>query len=126
MYTVRTIVHLVRISGVARQVTGTERFYDCSLVDYNRASVPLMEIVSDSSIRSAAEADAYLIKIRQLVRYLEASSGDMEKGAMRCEANVSVRPEGSSEYGTKVEVKNLNLNLQDKIQVRLIRDYFLN
>ena len=81
---------------------------DASLVDLNRAGVPLMEIVSDSSIRSAAEADAYLIKIRQLVRYLEASSGDMEKGAMRCEANISLRPAGSSEFGTKVEVKNLN------------------
>ena len=79
-----------------------------SLVDYNRAGVPLMEIVSDSSLRSAEEAYAYLIKIRQIVRYLGASSGDMEKGAMRCEANISVRPEGSSEYGTKVEVKNLN------------------
>jgi aspartyl-tRNA(Asn)/glutamyl-tRNA(Gln) amidotransferase subunit B len=79
-----------------------------SLVDYNRAGVPLMEIVSDSSLRSAEEAYAYLIKIRQIVRYLGASSGDMEKGAMRCEANISVRPEGSSAYGTKVEVKNLN------------------
>ena len=79
-----------------------------SLVDYNRAGVPLMEIVSDSSLRSADEAFAYLQKIRQLVRYLGASTGDMEKGAMRCEANVSVRPAGASEYGTKVEVKNLN------------------
>ena len=81
---------------------------ESSLVDFNRASVPLMEIVSDSSLRSAEEAFCYLQKIRQLVRYLGASTGDMEKGAMRCEANVSVRPEGSSEYGTKVEVKNLN------------------
>jgi len=79
-----------------------------SLVDYNRAGVPLMEIVSDSSIRSAEEAYQYLLKIRQLVRYLAASTGDMEKGAMRCEANISVRPAGSQEYGTKVEVKNLN------------------
>jgi len=79
-----------------------------SLVDYNRAGVPLMEIVTDSSIRSAEEAYQYLLKIRQVVRYLGASSGDMEKGAMRCEANISVRPEGATEYGTKVEVKNLN------------------
>ncbi len=79
-----------------------------SLVDFNRAGVPLMEIVSDSSLRSAEEAYAYLLKIRQIVRYLGASSGDMEKGAMRCEANISVRLEGSSEFGTKVEVKNLN------------------
>ena len=81
---------------------------NASLVDYNRAGVPLMEIVSDSSLRSAAEACDYLLKIRQVVRYLGASSGDMEKGAMRCEANISVRPAGSSDYGTKVEVKNLN------------------
>ena len=79
-----------------------------SLVDYNRAGVPLMEIVSDASIRSVEEAYQYLLKIRQVVRYLGASSGDMEKGAMRCEANISVRPEGAEEYGTKVEVKNLN------------------
>ena len=79
-----------------------------SLVDYNRAGVPLMEIVTDSSLRSADEAHAYVQKIRQLVRYLQASTGDMEKGAMRCEANVSIRPVGSEEYGTKVEVKNLN------------------
>jgi aspartyl-tRNA(Asn)/glutamyl-tRNA(Gln) amidotransferase subunit B len=79
-----------------------------SLVDYNRAGVPLMEIVSDSSLRSSEEACEYVQKIRQLVRYIAASSGDMEKGAMRCEANISVRPRGSEEFGTKVEVKNLN------------------
>jgi aspartyl-tRNA(Asn)/glutamyl-tRNA(Gln) amidotransferase subunit B len=81
---------------------------NASLVDYNRAGVPLMEIVTDASLRSADEAFAYVQKIRQLVRYLDASTGDMEKGAMRCEANISVRPEGSEEFGTKVEVKNLN------------------
>ena len=81
---------------------------NASLVDYNRAGVPLMEIVTDASIRSADEAFAYVQKIRQLVRYLGASTGDMEKGAMRCEANISVRPAGSQEFGTKVEVKNLN------------------
>ena len=79
-----------------------------SLVDYNRAGVPLMEIVTDASIRSADEAYSYLNKIRQIIRYLGASSGDMEKGAMRCEANISIRPEGSEKFGTKVEVKNLN------------------
>ena len=61
-----------------------------------------------SSIRSVEEAYDYLTKIRQIVRYLGASSGDMEKGAMRCEANISIRPLGATEYGTKVEVKNLN------------------
>ena len=81
---------------------------NASLVDYNRAGVPLMEIVSDSSMRSAEEACDFLQRIRQVARYLGVSSGDMEKGAMRCEANISVRPAGSSGYGTKVEVKNLN------------------
>ena len=101
-----------------------------SLVDLNRAGVPLMEIVSDSVLRSAAEADAFLVKIRQLVRYLGASSGDMEKGAMRCEANISVRPRGATEYGTKVEVKNLNsfrsvrnaIDYEVRRQVSLIED----
>ena len=79
-----------------------------SHVDLNRAGVPLMEIVSDASIRSADEAGAYVQKIRQIVRYLGASTGDMEKGALRCEANISVRPRGSQVLGTKVEVKNLN------------------
>ena len=67
-----------------------------------------MEIVTDSSLRSADESYAYLTQIRQIVRYLGASSGDMEKGAMRCEANISIRPVGSRELGTKVEIKNLN------------------
>ena len=101
-----------------------------SLVDLNRAGVPLMEIVSDSSIRSADEACDYLVKIRQLVRYLGASSGDMEKGAMRCEANISVRPTGAAEYGTKVEVKNLNsfrsvrhaIDYEVRRQIQLIED----
>ncbi len=79
-----------------------------SLVDYNRAGMPLMEIVSDASIRSAEEAYAYLWKIRQIVRYLGASTADMEKGDMRCEANISVRPNSEAAFGTKVEVKNLN------------------
>ena len=70
-----------------------------SLVDYNRAGVPLMEIVTDSSLRSADESYAYLTQIRQIVRYLGASSGDMEKGAMRCEANISIRPVGQPRIG---------------------------
>lgn len=79
-----------------------------SLVDYNRSGVPLMEIVSRPEIRSAAEAYAYLTKLRQILRYLGVSSGDMEKGAMRCEVNVSLRPLGAETLGTKVEIKNLN------------------
>ncbi|NLG49619.1 MAG: Asp-tRNA(Asn)/Glu-tRNA(Gln) amidotransferase subunit GatB [Chloroflexi bacterium] len=79
-----------------------------SLIDFNRAGVPLMEIVSEADIRSAEEAWRYLVKLRTILRYLGVNSGNMEEGALRCEANVSVRPVGSTEFGTKVEIKNLN------------------
>ncbi len=79
-----------------------------SLVDFNRSSVPLMEIVSRPDIRTPEEARQYLAKLRTILRYLGVNSGNMEKGAMRCEANISLRPLGKSELGTKVEVKNLN------------------
>ncbi len=79
-----------------------------SLIDYNRAGVPLMEIVTEADMRSAEDAYEYLTKLRTILRYLGVNSGNMEEGAMRCEANVSVRPKGASEYGVKVEVKNLN------------------
>ncbi|HHX66228.1 MAG TPA: Asp-tRNA(Asn)/Glu-tRNA(Gln) amidotransferase subunit GatB [Chloroflexi bacterium] len=79
-----------------------------SLVDYNRSGVPLMEIVTEADMRSAEDAWHYLTRLRTILRYLGVSSGNMEEGAMRCEANVSVRPVGSEEFGTKVEIKNLN------------------
>ena len=79
-----------------------------SLIDFNRAGAPLMEIVSRSDIHSAEEAHEYLVKLRQILRYLGVSSGNMEEGAMRCEPNISLQPVGAREMGTKVEVKNLN------------------
>jgi aspartyl-tRNA(Asn)/glutamyl-tRNA(Gln) amidotransferase subunit B len=79
-----------------------------SLVDLNRAGVPLLEIVTEADIHSAEEAYAFVTKLRQLVRYLGISTGDMEKGAMRCEVNLSLKPVDSEEWGTKVEIKNLN------------------
>jgi aspartyl-tRNA(Asn)/glutamyl-tRNA(Gln) amidotransferase subunit B len=79
-----------------------------SLVDLNRAGVPLLEIVSEPDIRSPAEAVAYMKKLRSILRYLGVCDGNMEQGSLRCDANVSVRPEGSEEFGVKVEVKNLN------------------
>jgi aspartyl-tRNA(Asn)/glutamyl-tRNA(Gln) amidotransferase subunit B len=79
-----------------------------SLVDLNRAGVPLLEIVSEPELRSPEEARAYLTKLQAILRYLGVSHADMEKGAMRCEANVSVRPIGAERFGTKVEIKNLN------------------
>ena len=79
-----------------------------TLVDLNRAGVPLLEIVTEPDLRSPDEAYAYLTELQRILRYLGVSTADMEKGAMRCEANVSVRPVGQTVFGTKVEVKNLN------------------
>ncbi len=86
-----------------------------SFVDYNRSGVPLIEIVTEPDIHSADEAYAYLSALRDIVRYLGVSTGDMEKGAMRCEPNMSLRPKGSDAFGTKVEIKNLN-------SLRAVRD----
>jgi aspartyl-tRNA(Asn)/glutamyl-tRNA(Gln) amidotransferase subunit B len=81
---------------------------DHSLVDYNRAGLPLIEIVTEPDIRTPEEARLYLTKLRTILRYLGVSTADMEKGAMRCEPNVSIRLVGAKSLGTKVEVKNLN------------------
>ena len=79
-----------------------------SCIDYNRAGVPLIEIVSEPDIRSGEEAYAFITEIRKLVRHLEICDGNMEEGSMRCDANISVRIKGETKLGTKVEVKNLN------------------
>ncbi len=79
-----------------------------SLVDYNRTGVPLLEIVSEPDIRSPEEAYEYLTTLKQVIRYLGVSDCDMEKGSLRCDANVSVRKRGDSKFGTKTEIKNLN------------------
>ncbi|MHB0858155.1 MAG: Asp-tRNA(Asn)/Glu-tRNA(Gln) amidotransferase subunit GatB [Anaerolineae bacterium] len=81
---------------------------DSSLIDLNRAGVPLMEIVTESDLRSADEAWQYLVKLQAILRTLGVSSGNMEEGAMRCEVNISLRPAGVETLGTKVEIKNLN------------------
>jgi aspartyl-tRNA(Asn)/glutamyl-tRNA(Gln) amidotransferase subunit B len=77
-------------------------------IDYNRCGTPLVEIVSEPDIRSSEEAHAYLTALRQIMLYTGVSDCNMEEGSLRCDANVSVRPRGSQEFGTKVEVKNLN------------------
>jgi aspartyl-tRNA(Asn)/glutamyl-tRNA(Gln) amidotransferase subunit B len=77
-------------------------------VDLNRAGVPLLEIVSEPELRSPAEAAAYLRTLRAIVRYVDVSDADMEKGHFRCDANLSLRPKGASELGTRTELKNLN------------------
>ena len=79
-----------------------------TLMDYNRAGTPLVEIVTEPDFRSGDEAYAFLSEIRKLVRYLGVCDGNMEEGSLRCDANVSIRPIGTTAFGTKVEVKNMN------------------
>lgn len=96
--------------------------YD-SLIDLNRAGVPLIEIVSEPDIRSSEEAGAYITEIRKLLRYLEICDGNMEEGSLRCDANISVRKKGSKEFGNRCEVKNLNSirNVQRAIEYEVKR-----
>lgn len=81
---------------------------DASLVDLNRTGVPLLEIVSEPDMRTPEEASAYLRSLRAILQYLEVCDGNMEEGSMRCDANISIRPQGSTTFGTKVEIKNMN------------------
>ncbi len=94
-----------------------------TLVDLNRAGTPLLEIVSEPDLRSSTEAYNYLTEVRKLVRYLDICDGNMEEGSLRCDANVSVRLKGNSEFGTKVEVKNMNSirNVQRAIEFEITR-----
>jgi aspartyl-tRNA(Asn)/glutamyl-tRNA(Gln) amidotransferase subunit B len=94
-----------------------------TLVDLNRAGVPLLEIVSEPEICNGDEAYAYLTEVRKLVRYLDICDGNMEEGSMRCDANVSVRIKGAKEFGKKVEVKNMNSirNVQRAIDYEFTR-----
>ena len=96
--------------------------YD-TLVDLNRAGVPLLEIVSEPDMRSSTEAYNYVSEIRKLVRYLEICDGNMEEGSLRCDANISVNLKGAKEFGTKVEVKNMNSirNVQRAIEFEVTR-----
>lgn len=100
-----------------------------TLVDLNRAGTPLIEIVSEPDIRNAAEAYAYLVKIKQIVQYLEVCDGNMEEGSLRCDANVSIRPRGQEKFGTRRELKNMNsfrnveraINYEIQVQEQEIR-----
>ncbi|MGR9109115.1 MAG: Asp-tRNA(Asn)/Glu-tRNA(Gln) amidotransferase subunit GatB, partial [Gammaproteobacteria bacterium] len=85
-----------------------EDFHGMTGIDLNRAGTPLLEIVSEPDLRSAREAVAYMKTIHGLVRYLQISDGNMQEGSFRCDANVSVRPKGRKEFGTRTEIKNLN------------------
>ena len=107
-----------------------EDFQGMSGIDLNRAGTPLLEIVSDPDLRSAKEAVAYLKKLHAIILYLGISDGDMSQGSMRCDANVSVRKKGATEFGTRTEIKNVNsfrfvekaINYEVQRQIDLIED----
>ncbi len=107
-----------------------EDFHGLTGIDLNRAGTPLLEIVSEPDMRSAKEAVAYLKKLHALVRYLEICDGNMQEGSFRCDANVSVRPKGQQEFGTRAEIKNLNsfrfvekaINFEVERQIELIEN----
>jgi aspartyl-tRNA(Asn)/glutamyl-tRNA(Gln) amidotransferase subunit B len=112
-------IHLEEDAG--KSIHDLELDYTC--VDYNRAGVPLIEIVTEPALQSGEEAYAYLTELRKLLRYLNVCDGNMEEGSMRCDANISIRMKGDKKLGTKVEVKNLNSirNVKKAIEVEINR-----
>ena len=120
-------VHLTRIHMEDDAGKNIHDNSGVSFVDYNRAGVPLCEIVSEPDLRSADEAAEYVRAIRTLVRYLGISDGNMEEGSLRCDANVSLRPRGASKLGTKAELKNINSfkNGRDAIEHEIARQAVL-
>ena len=108
--TIETPGKAIRLTRIHLEEDVAKSFHleNSSGIDFNRAGTPLMEIVSEADIASPEEAFAYLSALRQILVYGQISDADMEKGQMRCDVNVSVRPVGQKEYGTKIELKNLN------------------
>ncbi|HVA67254.1 MAG TPA: Asp-tRNA(Asn)/Glu-tRNA(Gln) amidotransferase subunit GatB [Elusimicrobiota bacterium] len=100
-------IHMEEDAGKLLHAIGAEKL-DCSLVDFNRGGTPLVEIVSEPDLRSSDEAYAYLTALKEILQYAGVSGCNMEKGEMRCDANVSLRPEGTEKFGTRAEIKNLN------------------
>jgi aspartyl-tRNA(Asn)/glutamyl-tRNA(Gln) amidotransferase subunit B len=123
-----TRVHIEEDTGrLVHDATGAE---DVSLVDLNRSGVPLMEIVGEPDLRSPEEAREYLMALRRILRAIGASTGNMEEGAFRCDANISVRAKDGSYVGPKVEIKNMNsvraveraLRFEEGRQRQVVRD----
>jgi aspartyl-tRNA(Asn)/glutamyl-tRNA(Gln) amidotransferase subunit B len=118
--------HSVRLTRIHMEEDAGKNLHAAagvSFVDYNRAGVPLCEIVSEPDVRSAEEAAEYVRAIRSLVRYLGIGDGNMEEGSLRCDANVSLRLHGAKEYGTKAEIKNMNSfkNVRDAVEYEVKR-----
>ncbi|WP_206077620.1 Asp-tRNA(Asn)/Glu-tRNA(Gln) amidotransferase subunit GatB [Pontibacter sp. SGAir0037] len=118
-----TRIHMEEDAGKSMHLPGEIE----TLVDFNRAGVPLIEIVSEPDLRDSTEAYNYMVEIRRLVRYLDICDGNMEEGSLRCDANVSVMLKGAKQYGTKVEVKNMNSfrNVQRAIEHEIERQIMI-
>src|SRR4029077_7832997 len=101
-------IHLEEDTGKNLHQGGSMSGSEYTLIDYNRAGVPLMEIVSETDISSAEEAEAYLAELKAVLSYIGVSDVKMHEGSLRCDATVSIRPRGATELGTKTEVKNMN------------------
>ena len=103
-----TRVHLEEDTGTMRHQGDVLQHAASSLIDFNRSGVPLMEIVGEPDLRSADEAREYLVTVRRILMYIGVNDGNLEQGSFRCDANVSIRERGSTGYGVKVEIKNMN------------------
>ena len=125
-----TRIHMEEDAGKLVHSGATIKTSDSSAVDYNRAGVPLIEIVSEPDMRSSAEARAYLEKLKAILEYTEVSDCKMQEGSLRCDANISVMPEGATEFGTRAEIKNLNsfraleraIEYEIQRQIQLVED----
>ena len=125
-----TRIHMEEDAGKLVQSGATIKTSDSSAVDYNRAGVPLIEIVSEPDMRSAAEARAYMEKLKAILEYTDVSDCKMQEGSLRCDANISVMPEGATEFGTRAEIKNLNsfraleraIEYEIQRQIQLVED----
>jgi aspartyl-tRNA(Asn)/glutamyl-tRNA(Gln) amidotransferase subunit B len=108
----KTVEKVIRFHHIHLEEDAGKSVHDGShtetMLDYNRAGTPLVEMVSEPDLRSAEETGAFVTEIRRLVRYLGISDGNMEEGSLRCDVNVSIRKKGAEQYGTKVEIKNMN------------------
>lgn len=112
-------IHLEEDAGKSVHIDGEKD----TLLDYNRAGTPLVEMVTEPCISSGEEAAAYMAEMRRLVRYLGISDGNMEEGSLRCDVNISLKPKGSAVFGTKVEIKNMNSMkfIQKAIEYEIVR-----
>lgn len=115
----------IRINRLHMEEDTAKQYHveDESWIDFNRAGTPLVEIVSEADMRSAVEAMAYVDKLRTILMYLDVTDGKMEEGSLRCDINISLRPEGTEAFGTKTEIKNINSisNIEKAVSAEILR-----